>query len=157
MNSFKILGAITCGFEPGEFRRPDEFPIGTDFSRLVDLGVIRPTAGLMLEAGDPKNAAMLDQIEDLQYENASLAKKAEAAAAAAKEESAAREAEIADLKARLDSVTMHAVTDVEDLRKLLAAREAEIADLKASAEKKDEKAPDPSANGQPAKDEKKKK
>src|SRR5262245_55072201 len=63
--AFKVKQFITCGFHPGEVRGAEEFPVGTDFVRLVQDGALRPLGDLAVLGGDPKTDQLLDQIEDL--------------------------------------------------------------------------------------------
>lgn len=76
--TFKILQPMTCGFEPNELRHASEFPKGTDFKRLVDLGTVRPTNLAGVVPGDDEKTTMLDEIEGLQFKLQASAEKHEA-------------------------------------------------------------------------------
>lgn len=65
--TFKILQPLTCGFQPNEVRAASEFPKGTDFKRLVELEVVRPTNLSAVVPGSDEKADLMDEIEDLQF------------------------------------------------------------------------------------------
>lgn len=124
MPSYLILKTITCGFEPKEIRRADEFPKGFDLPRLLELGSIKAIDPIDTTVGKPISAELLDQIEDLNDSlhtvKAHYEAKCDAAQAALNEKAA----ELAKSTATITSLS-------EQLAAVHLEREAEVADLKA--------------------------
>lgn len=90
MASFKILQSLTCGFEPGDpLRDSREFPEGTDFQRLIDIGAVRLVDGTAPRPADAQLADLMDEVEELTEK---LAKEKEGRAAAVAELKEARAA-----------------------------------------------------------------
>lgn len=114
--TFKILQNITCGFEPNEVRTASEFPKGTDFKRLVDIGAIRPTSlKTALPSGNEK-ADLLDQIEELQYKLGQAEAKAEKDAQVAADTVDAQTKIIAKLTQERDDAQLQITSLVNDAK-----------------------------------------
>jgi molybdopterin converting factor small subunit len=139
--AFKIKRFITCGFAVGEVRGADEFPVGTDFAKLVADGAIRGLGDLAILSGDPKIDELMDQVEELTDRLAAAEQAAAGAGTRADVTVAERDREIAELKTELAKEKLRGESLENDLRAVNkpvdgAADDSEPAEQKAGKKHK---------------------
>jgi hypothetical protein len=128
MPVFRVVRTITCGFEPGEFRRHDEFPSGFEPARLVADGSLVPVDAIAVVPGMPITAELLADIDDMNEALHGAQEFHERKMADAKAELEAKSAELVAANATITTLS-------ERLAQTEAEAAAKIGELEAELQK----------------------